>query len=74
MTSLTAQAISRAGDAYIGGTWVPSSGSERLPVINPANGALLAEIVAGTSADLDSAVAAARAAFAVSPVAERLAL
>ncbi|HQS69838.1 MAG: aldehyde dehydrogenase family protein [Novosphingobium sp. 17-62-8] len=77
MTGLIAQAIARSGDAYIGGAWVPASGAERLPVINPANGALVAEIVAGTSADLDHAVAAARAAFpvfAASPVAERLAL
>lgn len=77
MTGLIAQAIARSGDAYIGGAWVPASGAERLPVINPANGALVAEIVAGTSADLDRAVAAARdafPAFAASPVAERLAL
>ncbi|WP_298291226.1 aldehyde dehydrogenase family protein [Novosphingobium sp.] len=71
------QAIGHAGDAYIGGQWVPLSGSERLSVINPASGALVAEITAGMAADLDRAVAAARAAFpdfAASPVAERLAL
>lgn len=71
------QAVGHAGDAYIGGQWVPVSGSERLSVINPANGALVAELTAGTAADLDRAVAAARAAFpafAASPVAERLAL
>lgn len=77
MTGLIAQAIARAGDAYIGGAWLRASGSERLPVINPASGALVTEIVAGSSADLDRAVAAARdafPAFAASPVAERLAL
>ncbi|OYZ32634.1 MAG: aldehyde dehydrogenase family protein, partial [Novosphingobium sp. 16-62-11] len=71
------QAVGHAGDAYVGGQWVPVSGSERLSVINPANGALVAELTGGTAADLDRAVAAARAAFpafAASPVAERLAL
>jgi aldehyde dehydrogenase (NAD+) len=71
------QAISKGGHAYIGGEWVTASGSERLPVINPSSGELVTEIVAGTSADLDRAVAAARAAFpafSTSPVAERLAL
>ncbi|MCX7283119.1 MAG: aldehyde dehydrogenase family protein [Novosphingobium sp.] len=71
------QAMAHAGDAYIGGAWVPVAGSERLPVINPATGALVAEIVGGTGADLDRAVAAARGAFpafAASPVADRLAL
>lgn len=71
------QAIGLAGHAYIGGEWVAVSGSERLPVINPSNGERVTEIVAGTSADLDRAVAAARSAFptfSTSPVAERLAL
>jgi aldehyde dehydrogenase (NAD+) len=71
------QAIALGGYAYIGGEWVAVSGSERLPVINPANREQVAEITAGTSADLDRAVAAARAAFetfSISPVADRLAL
>jgi aldehyde dehydrogenase (NAD+) len=71
------QAIGLGGHAYIGGEWVAASGDERLPVINPSNEELVTEIVAGTSADLDRAVAAARAAFptfSTSPVADRLAL
>ncbi|MCC6942886.1 MAG: aldehyde dehydrogenase family protein, partial [Novosphingobium sp.] len=71
------QAVSCAGHAYIGGQWVPVCGTERLAVINPANGTLVTEIVAGNSADLDRAVSAARAAFpafAASLVADRLAL
>lgn len=71
------QAIERGGQAYIGGQWVPVSGSQRLAVINPANGEQVAEITGGTSTDLDCAVAAARAAFAtfsIAPVSERLAL
>jgi aldehyde dehydrogenase (NAD+) len=71
------QAFGLGGHAYIGGEWVAVSGTERLPVINPSNGERITEIAAGTSADLDRAVAAARSAFpafSTSPVAERLAL
>jgi aldehyde dehydrogenase (NAD+) len=71
------QAIGVGGHAYIGGKWVAVSGSERLPIINPSTGELVTEIVAGTSADLDRAVATARSAFpafSTSSVAERLAL
>ena len=63
--------------AYIGGLWTPASGDETLPVVNPASGEIIASVTAGTAADLDRAVAAARAAFpafAASPVAERVAL
>ncbi|MFN3423804.1 MAG: aldehyde dehydrogenase family protein [Novosphingobium meiothermophilum] len=72
-----AQVVALSGHAYIDGGWVALSGGERLPVINPANGDVVAEVTAGTAADLDRAVAAARAAFPAfsqSPVAERLAL
>ena len=63
--------------AYIDGDWVPASGSEKLPVVNPATSQIIAEVIAGTSADVDRAVAAARKAFpafAATPVEERLAL
>ncbi|MEJ2458196.1 MAG: aldehyde dehydrogenase family protein [Novosphingobium sp.] len=71
------QAMGRDAQAYIGGAWVPVAGTQALPVKNPANGTVIAEIAAGTSADLDRAVAAAREAFplfAATPVAERIAL
>jgi len=77
VTEALQQAMALGGHAYIDGEWIPASGSERLPVINPANQALVTEIMAGTSADLDRAVAAARAAFpafSTSPVADRIAL
>ncbi len=48
---------------YIDGKWVPSSGTTRIPVTNPANDEVIAEVTAGTVADVDAAVAAARAAF-----------
>ncbi|WP_157218648.1 aldehyde dehydrogenase family protein [Flavisphingomonas formosensis] len=63
--------------AYIGGEWVPVAGHERLPVIDPASGEQVAEIVGGTASDVDRAALAARAAFpgfAATPVADRIAL
>lgn len=67
----------KGGSAYINGAWTPLSGQEQLPVTNPANGETIAHVAAGSAADLDKAVAAARAAFpafAASPVQDRLAL
>jgi len=65
------------GCAYIDGGWRPVSGNEMLPVVDPATETIIAEVAAGTAADLDRAVAAARGAFAsftATPVAERIAL
>ncbi|WP_410817344.1 aldehyde dehydrogenase family protein [Micromonospora sp. 050-3] len=47
---------------WIGGETVTGSAGA-LPVVNPATGEVVAETPAGTAADVDSAVAAARAAF-----------
>ncbi|MEO6361083.1 MAG: aldehyde dehydrogenase family protein [Sphingomicrobium sp.] len=70
-------AIETHADGFINGAWRPLSGNELLPVVSPANETVIAQIRAGTAADLDRAVAAARAAFpafAAAPVADRLAL
>jgi aldehyde dehydrogenase (NAD+) len=48
---------------YIDGAWVESEGGTRRSVINPATEAPVSEITLGTAADVDRAVAAARAAF-----------
>jgi aldehyde dehydrogenase (NAD+) len=48
---------------YIGGAWVPPSGPETIDVLNPATGQVIGTIPAGTPADVDRAVAAARTAF-----------
>lgn len=48
---------------YIDGQWVEPESDERFPVLNPATEAKLGEIVLGNLADVDRAVAAARAAF-----------
>jgi malonate-semialdehyde dehydrogenase (acetylating)/methylmalonate-semialdehyde dehydrogenase len=50
-------------DNYVGGAWVPSSAAERLDVVNPATGEQLARVPLSTAADVDAAVAAARAAL-----------
>jgi len=47
----------------IGGVWAPASDGGLIPAYDPATGALLAEIAAGTDADADAAVAAAHAAL-----------
>ena len=49
---------------YIGGEWVAPAGSDRITVINPATEEPAGEIAAGSAADVDRAVAAARRAFA----------
>jgi aldehyde dehydrogenase (NAD+) len=48
---------------FIGGEWVASSGEEVIASVNPSTGETIAYIASGTAADVDRAVAAARAAF-----------
>src|SRR2546421_3007606 len=48
---------------YIGGGWVPSAAAEHLDVVNPATSETLARVPLSGAADVDAAVAAARAAF-----------
>jgi aldehyde dehydrogenase (NAD+) len=59
---------------YIGGAWVAPATGETIPVENPATEEVLGHVPAGTAADVDAAVAAARAAFdgwAATPMTER---
>jgi aldehyde dehydrogenase (NAD+) len=58
----------------IGGAWVEPASSETIPVHNPATEEVIGSVPAGTPADVDRAVAAAREAFpawAATPLAER---
>jgi acyl-CoA reductase-like NAD-dependent aldehyde dehydrogenase len=48
---------------YINGQWVAPAGDSRLDVINPATEAVAGSIAMGAAADVERAVAAARAAF-----------
>ena len=50
-------------EMFVGGKWVPGSGSETQAVINPATGETIAEVPKGTQEDVDQAVDAARKAF-----------
>jgi len=59
---------------YIGGRWVAPSSAETIEVTDSNTGEVFAKIPAGTAADADAAVAAARAAFdgwSQTPPAER---
>jgi acyl-CoA reductase-like NAD-dependent aldehyde dehydrogenase len=51
------------GKLFIGGEWREATGGKRRDVINPANGKVIGTTAAATTADVDSAVRAARAAF-----------
>jgi len=62
---------------FVDGAWVEPMGSETLPVVNPATEAVIGEVRLGNEADVDRAVAAARAAFpafAATPLEDRIAL
>jgi aldehyde dehydrogenase (NAD+) len=48
---------------FIGGTWVPPAGADVIEVISPHSEEVIARVPAGTPADMDRAVAAAREAF-----------
>jgi len=49
---------------YIGGRWVePAAGAHFADIVNPATEDVIGRVAMGTSADVDAAVAAARAAF-----------
>jgi phenylacetaldehyde dehydrogenase len=55
--------LRRAGKMLIGGQWVEAASGKRFKTINPATGALLAEVAEGDKEDIDRAVSAARKAF-----------
>jgi len=55
--------MQNADKFYINGEWVASSTSDVLDVINPATEQPITQIAMGGKADIDKAVAAARAAF-----------
>ncbi|WP_327657293.1 aldehyde dehydrogenase family protein [Streptomyces sp. NBC_00483] len=61
---------------FIGGEWVEPATAERIDVISPVTEEPVASIPSGSPADMDRAVAAARAAFdggwATSPIEERI--
>jgi aldehyde dehydrogenase (NAD+) len=52
---------------FIGGKWVPASGSDTLDVVSPATEEVIGRVPVSTTADIDKAVAAAREAFDLGP-------
>ncbi|MFD6565944.1 aldehyde dehydrogenase family protein [Micromonospora profundi] len=48
---------------HIGGEWTSPAGTDVIDVENPSTGDIVGQVPAGTAADVDAAVAAARAAF-----------
>src|SRR3954453_439493 len=61
---------------YIDGAWRPAVGTDTIEVVNPVDEQVLGLVPAGTAADVDHAVRAARAAlpaWAATPPAERAA-
>ncbi len=61
---------------YIDGAWRPAAGQDVIEVVNPADVQVIGTVPAGTAADVDTAVRAARAAlpaWAATPPAERAA-
>ncbi|MGC1210267.1 MAG: aldehyde dehydrogenase family protein [Micromonospora sp.] len=48
---------------YVAGDWIDPTDGDLIPVENPATGDIVGQVPAGTPADVDRAVAAARAAF-----------
>jgi aldehyde dehydrogenase (NAD+) len=66
-----------ASEFFIDGAWVSPASARTIPVIDPGTEKPIGEVALGTAADVDKAVAAARAAFpsfAATPVEERAAL
>jgi len=66
--------MTRQVPLFINGEFVQSTSSEKLPVTNPANQQLLAEVPFATHSEVEAAVASAKAAFDTwknVPVAER---
>src|SRR5947207_2309370 len=60
---------------YIGGTFVDDDGRDHLDVTNPADGSVISRVPLSASADVDRAVAAAKAAFPIwsgMPIKERV--
>ena len=63
MKKLAASFFATPKKHLIGGKWVDARSGKTFPVFNPADGQVIAQAAEGDEADVDLAVAAARAAF-----------
>ena len=55
---------------FIGGQWTPAASGKTFETINPATEEVIAQVAEGDAADVDRAVAAARKALRVGPLAQ----
>jgi phenylacetaldehyde dehydrogenase len=62
-SAAVAKFLKRPARLLIGGEWVEPQSSGRIPVMDPATGKEIAQVVDANASDVDRAVAAARAAF-----------
>jgi phenylacetaldehyde dehydrogenase len=62
-----ASALIEDGRLFIGGQWVDAAEGRRRDVIDPSTGQVVGTVAEGDGADVDTAVAAARAAFTEGP-------
>ena len=65
--SATSVSIHAPDRLFLNGTWQPSSGNQKLSVISPVTEEEILTFPDGTPADMDKAVASARAAFDLGP-------
>ena len=63
LAQLQSRYASKPVRMLIGGNWVESASGETFETLNPSTGELIANVASANEADVDSAVAAARAAF-----------
>ncbi len=63
LVSLRAGEIADATALYVDGRWTPSTSDARIEVFDPATEQVIAEVADGSTADVDTAVAAAKAAL-----------
>jgi len=66
-SAAVARFLKRPPRLFIGGEWVESKSQERISVVDPATGRQIASVPDANPADVDRAVAAARAAFEKGP-------
>jgi phenylacetaldehyde dehydrogenase len=66
-SAAVARFLKRPPRLFIRGEWVEAKSQERISVVDPATGREIASVVDANSADVDRAVAAARAAFDKGP-------
>ena len=71
-SAAAARFLKRTHKLFIGGEWVDSKSSKRIPVMDPATGREISSVADANAADIERTVAAARQAFEKGPWPEML--